>query len=69
MQVDGQPVDPNHWFQKNPYEATLKEIDPEGGWKTIAWSSLFPEDRCVRPDGKLRCVMLRYVKVSQVKLR
>ncbi len=41
LQVDGQPVDPNHWFQKNPYEATLKEIDPEGGWKTIAWSSLF----------------------------
>lgn len=51
LQVDGQPVDPNHWFQKNPYEATLKEIDPEGGWKTIAWSSLFGKE--MNPDWRI----------------
>ena len=51
LQVDGQPVDPNYWFQKNPYEATLKEIDPEGGWKTIEWNSLF--DQKINPDWRI----------------
>ncbi len=51
LQVDGQPVDPSHWFQKDPYEATLKEIDPEGGWKTIAWSSLFGKK--INPDWRI----------------
>jgi acetylornithine deacetylase/succinyl-diaminopimelate desuccinylase-like protein len=41
LQVDGQPVDPSFWFQEDPYEATVKEIDPEGGWKTIEWNALF----------------------------
>ena len=51
LQVDGQPVDSNYWFQKNPYEATLKDIDPEGGWKTIVWSSLFREK--INPDWRI----------------
>jgi acetylornithine deacetylase/succinyl-diaminopimelate desuccinylase-like protein len=40
LQVDGQPVDPNHWFQENPYEAVLKEHAEEGGWEIIDWSNL-----------------------------
>lgn len=40
LQVDGQPVDPNHWFQDNPYEAVLKEQAKEGGWEIIDWSNL-----------------------------
>jgi len=32
LQVDGQPVDPNHWYQDNPYEATLKEKTADGDW-------------------------------------
>ena len=40
LQVDGQPVDPDFWYQKNPYEATLKERGEEGGWETIDWSLL-----------------------------
>ena len=40
LQVDGQPVDPNHWFQENPYEATLKELSTENGWEKIDWEKL-----------------------------
>lgn len=40
LQVDGQPVDPNHWFQDNPYEATLKQLSDSNGWETIPWNSL-----------------------------
>ncbi len=40
LQVDGQPVDPNHWFQDNPYEATLKELSTENGWEKIDWENL-----------------------------
>ncbi len=43
LQVDGQPVDPNHWYQDNPYEATLKEKSAEGDWATIQWDRLFTE--------------------------
>lgn len=40
LQVDGQPVDPNHWFQDNPYEAVLKQRAEDGGWEMIDWSNL-----------------------------
>ena len=44
LQVDGQPVDSSFWFQNNPYEATLKELSPESGWKTIPWNFLFKKE-------------------------
>jgi acetylornithine deacetylase/succinyl-diaminopimelate desuccinylase-like protein len=37
LQVDGQPVDPVHWYQEDPYEATLKRRAEEGGWETLDW--------------------------------
>lgn len=44
LQVDGQPVDPNHWFQDDPYEATLKKAGEEGGWEKIDWDLLMGEN-------------------------
>ena len=43
LQMDGQPVDPNHWFQENPYKAVLKKQGDEGGWDEIEWNQLFGE--------------------------
>ena len=43
LQVDGQPVDSSHWFQDNPYKATLKQAAPEGGWEAIDWNRLYEE--------------------------
>lgn len=40
LQIDGQPVDPSFWWQEDPYEATLKEKDAEGGWNQIPWERL-----------------------------
>lgn len=38
--IDGQPVDPQFWFQNDPYEATLKmEVEGEG-WVSMEWSAL-----------------------------
>ncbi len=41
--IDGQPVDPQFWFQKSPYEATLKKEVEAEGWIDIPWSSLTEE--------------------------
>lgn len=30
LQIDGQPVDPNHWFQDNPYGAVAKQKSIDG---------------------------------------
>lgn len=43
LQIDGQPVDPAFWFQDDPYQATLKQKAPDGGWEAIAWSQLDQE--------------------------
>ena len=40
LQVDGQPVDPDFWYQENPYGATLKKRGEEGGWEAIDWNLL-----------------------------
>jgi len=50
LQVDGQPVDPNFWFQDDPYQAVLKEQSPEGGWDEIDWDRLSEKN----PDGEWR---------------
>ena len=51
LQVDGQPVDPNYWFQDNPYEATLKAAAKEGGWKKIDWEKLYKES--IDPEWRI----------------
>ena len=38
--IDGQPVDPSFWFQKDPYQAQLKESKEAEGWVDINWDLL-----------------------------
>jgi acetylornithine deacetylase/succinyl-diaminopimelate desuccinylase-like protein len=38
--IDGQPVNPVSWNQKDPFTPVLKEIDKNGVWKTIDWKKL-----------------------------
>ena len=51
LQVDGQPVDANHWFQENPYKATLKKRATQGGWEEINWAKL--QTNNVDPDWRI----------------
>jgi acetylornithine deacetylase/succinyl-diaminopimelate desuccinylase-like protein len=39
LQSDGQPVAPEHWHQKDPYQAVLKE-EVDGEWREIPWEQL-----------------------------
>ena len=38
--IDGQPVDPSKWNQKDPFRPVLKEQKADGLFKAIAWGSL-----------------------------
>ncbi len=38
--IDGQPVDPEFWFQEDPYQAALKKEVEGEGWVDIDWSNL-----------------------------
>jgi acetylornithine deacetylase/succinyl-diaminopimelate desuccinylase-like protein len=38
--IDGQPVDPKAWNQKNPFIPELKEQTENGDWKSISWDKL-----------------------------
>lgn len=40
LQGDGQPVDPDLWFQKDPFIPVLKEQKPDGTFQEIPWDSL-----------------------------
>ncbi|MEL6357460.1 MAG: M20/M25/M40 family metallo-hydrolase [Bacteroidota bacterium] len=51
LQVDGQPVDAEFWYQDNPYEATLKKRAQEGGWETISWKRL--EESKIDPEWRI----------------
>ena len=50
LQVDGQPVDPNFWFQDSPYGAVLKKQSDQGGWEIIDWDLLMGDN----PDPEWR---------------
>ena len=39
LQVDGQPVDPNKWFQDHPFNPVLKE-KKDDDWSKLDWSAL-----------------------------
>ena len=49
--IDGQPVDPDFWFQDNPYGAALKEEREAEGWVKIPWSSL--EQKSINPEWRV----------------
>ncbi len=51
LQVDGQPVDPTHWYQESPYEAVLKQQGKEGGWEQINWDKLYTES--INPEWRI----------------
>jgi acetylornithine deacetylase/succinyl-diaminopimelate desuccinylase-like protein len=51
LQIDGQPVDPNFWFQENPYQATLKERTPDGDWQEVSWNKI--EDEVIDPELRI----------------
>ena len=40
VQVDGQPVDPTKWFQKDPFLPVLKSMNSAGEWQEIPWDNL-----------------------------
>lgn len=42
--IDGQSVDPQYWFQDDPYKAVLKESVEGEGWKDMDWSELTIEN-------------------------
>ena len=51
IHIDGQPVDPDFWFQDDPYEATLKEQVEGEGWVKMDWNRL-SEDK-LNPDWRI----------------
>jgi len=40
LQFDGQPVDPAHWFQEDPFKPVLKMPQEGEGWVDILWENL-----------------------------
>jgi len=44
LQIDGQPVDPNFWYQDDPYQAVLKERTEDGDWSIVPWDRLNDEE-------------------------
>ena len=50
LQIDGQPVDPEFWYQEDPYEATLKAESPDGGWEAIDWEKIYDHPN---PDWRI----------------
>ena len=40
LQMDGQPVDPSRWDQKDPYAPVLKQRNENGKWKALDWSNI-----------------------------
>ena len=40
LQMDGQPVDPTRWSQKDPYVPVLKKQNIKGEWEQIDWSEI-----------------------------
>ncbi len=41
LQMDGQPVDPSRWDQKDPYIPVLKKQDINGKWKAVSWNKIY----------------------------
>lgn len=50
LQFDGQPVNPAQWDQESPWKPTLKEIDSNGKWNSIAYEKLYEG---LNPDWRI----------------
>ncbi len=50
LQFDGQPVDPAHWFQEDPFKPVLKMPQEGEGWVDIPWDNLEGE---LDPDWRI----------------
>lgn len=50
LQIDGQPVDKTRWFQKSPWQPTLKEKNKAGEWTAIPWEKLQGK---INPDWRI----------------
>lgn len=48
--LDGQPVNPKMWNQKDPFVPELKAQAENGDWETIAWSKL---DETINDDWRI----------------
>lgn len=48
--LDGQPVNPEKWHQKDPFVPVLKEQNQAGVWNEIAWAQL---DHTVNDDWRI----------------
>ena len=51
LQIDGQPVDPQYWFQDNPHGAVLRESSSESGYEDIPWARLTTEK--INPEWRI----------------
>ena len=49
--IDGQPVDPQYWFQDNPYEATMKQEIEAEGWVTMDWDESIASE--INPEWRI----------------
>jgi len=49
--IDGQPVDPEFWFQDDPYQAALKKEVEGEGWIDIDWTNL--QGDVIDPDWRI----------------
>jgi acetylornithine deacetylase/succinyl-diaminopimelate desuccinylase-like protein len=49
--IDGQPVDPEFWFQKDPYQAVLKKEVEGEGWLEMDWENL--QNEPIDPDWRI----------------
>jgi acetylornithine deacetylase/succinyl-diaminopimelate desuccinylase-like protein len=50
LQIDGQPVDPQFWFQESPWKPVLKKQVEGEGWTEIPWENLKGE---LDPDWRI----------------
>ena len=48
--LDGQPVAPENWDQKDPFIPVLKEVNDKGEWSEIEWSSI---TKSINPDWRI----------------
>ena len=50
MHIDGQAVDPNKWFQDNPYQPVLKQQNTQGDWEIIDWNQM---SKSINPEWRI----------------
>ncbi len=50
LQIDGQPVDPQFWFQESPWIPVLKKEVEGEGWVEIPWDNL---RKGINPDWRI----------------